>query len=58
MKKHVFQQMLKMAVFSVAKPRANAKSIGRWVLLLIRGLEPHIDLLQGPNMKFLLEFMK
>ena len=36
----------------------RSKSIGRQMLLLIRGLKPHIDLLQGPNMIFVVsEFM-
>mgnify|MGYP002811114897 CR=1 FL=1 len=37
--------------FTLAKPREHSKSIGHWVLLLIRGLKPYIDLLQGPNKK-------
>ncbi len=35
-----------------AEPQYHDKSIGRQVLLLVRGLKPHIHLLQGPNMKF------
>ena len=35
-----------------AKPKYHYKSIGRQILLLIRGLKPNIDLLQGPNIKF------
>ena len=44
--------------FIVAKPRDHSKSLGHWMLFLVRGLKPHIDLLQGPNMAFFFEFMK
>ncbi len=41
-----------MALLLQAMLRDHSQSIGRQMLLLIRGLKPHIDLLQGPNMKF------
>ncbi len=52
--------MSKPRFFTAAKPRDHSKSIGHRLLLLIRGLKPHIDLLEGPNIKssFCLEFMK
>jgi len=40
----------KSKFFTTTKPRDHSKSIGRQILLLTRGLKPHIDLLQGPNM--------
>ena len=50
---------INIIVFKVAKPQNHSKSIGRQLLLLIRGPKPWIDLPQGPNMKlhFCLEIM-
>ncbi len=51
-KNSFFEKCQKPWFFTVTKPRDHAKSIGRWILLLARGLKPHIDLLQSPTMKF------
>ena len=59
-KRNVFKKRKKQRCFTIAKPRNQSKSIGHWILLFIRGFNPHIDLLEGPNKKnfFILEFMK
>ena len=42
----------KTCFFTLAKPQDQSKSIGHWILLLVRGLKPKAELLPDPNMKF------
>ena len=50
-------KILKTWLVAEAKPQYHYKSIGRQILLLVRGLKPNIDLPQGPNKTFrFLEF--